>query len=57
TQVNLDRACQESSKMADKESTSSQLTVESLVKELEKFRKDITGEFVALLNSSLEPIR
>ncbi len=43
--------------MADNEPTSSQLTIESLVKELEKFRKDMTGEFVALLNSSLEPIR
>uniref|UniRef100_A0A673I964 L1 transposable element RRM domain-containing protein n=1 Tax=Sinocyclocheilus rhinocerous TaxID=307959 RepID=A0A673I964_9TELE len=43
--------------MADNESVSAQLTIESLVKELEKFRKDMTGEFVTLLNSSLEPIR
>ncbi|KAI2647512.1 LINE-1 type transposase domain-containing protein 1 [Labeo rohita] len=57
TQVHHDRACRESSKMAYSETTSSQLTVESLVKELEKFRKDMTGEFVALLNISLEPIQ
>uniref|UniRef100_A0A671LRJ9 L1 transposable element RRM domain-containing protein n=1 Tax=Sinocyclocheilus anshuiensis TaxID=1608454 RepID=A0A671LRJ9_9TELE len=43
--------------MADNESVSAQLTIESLVKELEKFRKDMTGEFITLLNSSLEPIR
>ncbi|KAL0150466.1 hypothetical protein M9458_054283 [Cirrhinus mrigala] len=54
SQVHPDRACQESSKMADKEPTSSQLTTEFPVKELEK---DMTGKFVALLNSSLEPIR
>lgn len=42
--------------MANNKSISAQLTIESLVKKLEKFRKDMTGEFVALLNSSLEPI-
>lgn len=57
SQVQYAQASQESSKMAENESVSAQLTIESLVKELERFRKDMTGEFVALLNSSLEPIR
>ncbi|CAM4607678.1 unnamed protein product [Leuciscus chuanchicus] len=43
--------------MAENEPEPAHLTIESLVKELERFRKDMTGEFVALLNSSLEPIR
>uniref|UniRef100_A0A672L0N1 L1 transposable element RRM domain-containing protein n=1 Tax=Sinocyclocheilus grahami TaxID=75366 RepID=A0A672L0N1_SINGR len=51
------QACLESSKMADNESVSALLTIESLVKELGKFRKDMTGEFIVLLNSSLEPIK
>lgn len=56
TQVQHAQAGQESSKMVT-ESVSAQLTIESLVKELEKFRRDMTGEFVALINSSLEPIQ
>lgn len=43
--------------MADTELVSTQLTVESLVKELKTFRKDMTVKFVALLNKSLDPIR
>lgn len=43
--------------MADTELVFTQLTVDSLVKELKTFRKDMTVKFVALLNKSLDPIR
>lgn len=43
------------SNMAD--NPASPLTTDTLIRELEKFRKTMTGELTSLLNDSLEPIR